>query len=308
MSCISRGFEVLKISLESARVCFHINKSVMTASPSHLLLWKHNTMSTNPMQPSSFSFFFLPLILISMAAYTDAITSPYSPTDYFLLDCGSSSNTTASSDGRTRRGDSGSATSNFSSFESKADKQGASVEQVPYMTARIFKSQFTYSFSVSPGPKFLRLYFYPAVYSGINEFDFFITVTSGVHTLLSNFSASLTVAAMEPQVDSIVKEFIIHAWENQTFLNITFSPSPSFYAFVSGIELCSMPNNLYFKGDSEPIPFVGTNGLFYIDSYTALETVYRLNVGGLSIGGEGDTGMTSCHVRHLLHRRPLPVD
>ena len=144
MSCISRGFEVLKISLESARVCFHINKSVMTATPSHLLLWKHNTMSTNPMQPSSFSFFFLPLILISMAAYTDAITSPYSPTDYFLLDCGSSSNTTASSDGRTRRGDSGSATSNFSSFESKADKQGPSVEQVPYLTARIFKSQFQY--------------------------------------------------------------------------------------------------------------------------------------------------------------------
>ena len=248
-------------------------------------------MSINPMQPSSCCLFFLPLILISMAAYTDAATSPYSPTDYFLLDCGSSGNTTTSCDGRKWGGDSGSATSNFSSFESKADRQGPSVEQVPYMTARIFKSQFTYSFSVSPGPKFLRLYFYPAVYSGINESDFFFTVTYGVYTLLSNFSASLTVAAMEPQVDSIVKEFIIHVWENQTSLNITFSPSPSFYAFVNGIEVCSMPNNLYFKGDSEQIPFVGTNDLFYIDNYTALETIYRLNVGGLSIGGEGDTGM-----------------
>ena len=161
---------------------------------------------------------------------------------------------------------------------------------MPYLTARIFKSQFTYSFSVSPGPKFLRLYFYPAVYSGINESDFFFTVSSRVHTLLSNFSASLTVAAMEPQVDSIVKEFIIHVWENQTSLNITFSPSPSFYAFVNGIEVCSMPNNLYVKGDSEQIPFVGDNDLFYIDNYTALETIYRLNVAGASFK-ERDTGM-----------------
>ena len=248
-----------------------------------------------PVLPFAFCLIsFLPLFIsVSADTDTDASTSPYSPTDYFLLDCGSSSNTTTSSDGRKWGGDSGSATSIFSSFESTADRQGGSVEQVPYMTARIFNSsQFTYTFPVSPGPKFLRLYFYPAVYSGINESDFFFTVTYGVCTLLSNFSASLTVAAMEPQVDSMVKEFIIHVWENQTSLNITFSPSPSFYAFVNGIEVCSMPNNLYIKGDSEQIPFVGTDDSFYnIDNYTALETIYRLNVGGLSIGGEGDTGM-----------------
>ena len=260
----------------------------MTASPSHLLLWKRDSMSTNPMHPSSFSLFFLPLILISMAAYTDASTSPYSPTDYFLLDCGSSENITTSSDGRKWGSDS--STSNFSTFQSKVDRRGASVEQVPYMTARIFKSQFTYAFPVSPGHKFLRLYFYPAVYSGINESDFFFTVTSGVHTLLINFSASLTVAAMEPRVDSIVKEFCIHVWENQTSLNITFSPSPNYYAFVNGIEVYSMPNNLYIRGDSATIPLVGTNYLFDIDNYTALETVYRVNVGGASFE-ERDTGM-----------------
>ena len=178
------------------------------------------------------------------------------------------------------------------SFESTADRQGASVEQVPYMTARIFESQFTYTFSVSPGPKFLRLYFYPAVYSGIHDSDFFFTVTSGVHTLLSNFSASLTVAAMEPQVDFIVKEFSIHVWKNQTTMNITFSPSPTLYGFINGIEVCSMPKNLYFKGERKPIPLVGTDDSFYnINNYTALETVYRLNVGGVSIGGESDTGM-----------------
>ena len=50
-----------------------------------------------------------------------------------------------------------------------------------------------------------------------------------------------------------------------------------------------MPDNLYITG--EPIPLVGTNYMFYIDNSTALETVYRLNVGGANFGGERDTGM-----------------
>ena len=246
---------------------------------------KISDMSINSIRPFAFCLSFLPL-LISMAADT---ISPYSPTNYFLLDCGSSSNTTLSSDGRTWRGDSASKFSSSNTQNVSLESTAASVEQVPYMTARIFTSQFTYTFPVSAGPKFVRFYFYPAAYSGIHESDFFFNVTSGVYTVMSNFSASLTVAAMEPQVASIVKEFIIHVWENQT-LNITFSPSPSFYAFMNGIELCSMPNNLYIS-DSEPIPLVATNYLFYIDIYTALETVYRLNVDGASFGGERETGM-----------------
>ncbi|KAJ9683080.1 hypothetical protein PVL29_018885 [Vitis rotundifolia] len=160
---------------------------------------------------------------------------PYRPTDNILLDCGSSINT-MSPDGRTWQA-------------SKAFRQDPSVDQVPYMTARIFNSS----------PKFVRFYFYPTAYSGHNESEFFFSVTSGVYTLLSNFSASLTVAAMGSGVTFLVEEFSINVWDNQ-ILNITFSPSPNSWAFVN-------------------------------DDYTALETVYRLNVGGNHIPAEADSGM-----------------
>ncbi|KAL6321504.1 hypothetical protein AAG906_019684 [Vitis piasezkii] len=196
-----------------------------------------------------------------------------------------------SPDGRTWQGDQGSKFSSISdvqnsSSSSKAFRPGPSVDQVPYMTARIFNSSFTYSFPVSAGPKFVRFYFYPTAYSSHNESEFF-SVTSGVYTLLSNFSASLTVAAMGSGGTSLVKEFSINVWDNQ-ILNITFSPSPNSWAFVNGIEVVSMPNHLYGQFGLELVPSVGQ---FDIDDYTALETVYRLNVGGNHIPAEEDSGM-----------------
>ncbi|RVW97987.1 Receptor-like protein kinase FERONIA [Vitis vinifera] len=209
------------------------------------------------------SSFFLQF-LISMAGDE---SPPYRPTDNILLDCGSSISK-MSPDGRTWQGDQGSKFSGTSdvqnsSSSSNAFRQDPSVEQVPYMTARIFNSSFTYSFPVSSGPKFVRFYFYPTAYSGHNESEFFFSVTSGVYTLLSNFSASLTVAPMGSGVSSLVKEFSINVWDNQ-ILNITFSPSPN-----------SWPSLMQFE----------------MDNYTALETVYRLNVGGNHIPAEADSGM-----------------
>ena len=232
------------------------------------------------------SSFFLQF-LISMAGDE---SPPYRPTDNILLDCGSSISK-MSPDGRTWQGDQGSKFSGTSdvqnsSSSSNAFRQDPSVEQVPYMTARIFNSSFTYSFPVSAGPKFVRLYFYPTAYSGHNESEFF-SVTSGVYTLLSNFSASLTVAAMGSGGTSLVKEFSINVWDNQ-ILNITFSPSPNSWAFVNGIEVVSMPNHLYGQFGLELVSPVGQ---FDIDDYTALETVYRLNVGGNHIPAEADSGM-----------------
>ncbi|KAJ9683077.1 hypothetical protein PVL29_018882 [Vitis rotundifolia] len=211
-----------------------------------------NPMLTLAVYLSSFFLQFL----ISMAGDE---SPPYRPTDHILLDCGSSINT-MSPDGRTWQGDQGSKFSSTSdvqnsSSSSKAFQQDPSVDPVPYMTARIFNSSFTYSFPVSAGPKFVHFYFYPTAYSGHNESEFFFSVTSGVYTLLSNFSASLTVAAMGSVVTSLVKEFSINVWDNQ-ILNITFSPSPNSWAFVN-----------------------------------ALETVYRLNVGGNHIPAEADSGM-----------------
>ncbi|XP_059670467.1 probable receptor-like protein kinase At5g39030 [Cornus florida] len=232
-------------------------------------------------------------------------TPPYTPTYYVLLDCGSSSNTT-SIDGRNWDGDANSKfslsnTTLNSSSPSNASNIDPSVPTVPFLTARIFHSSFTYTFPVTAGPKFIRLYFYPCTYSGLDPSQSFFSVTSNHYTLLSNFSAFLTVTSAQqsyqmftgtvPPLPTAKKEFIINLKDNQTLLNITFSPSPNSYAFINGIELVSMPENLYHHGNDAHIPLVGEDYLYYFDNNTVLETLYRLNVGGDTVDEDEDTGM-----------------
>ncbi|XP_059451317.1 receptor-like protein kinase FERONIA [Corylus avellana] len=229
---------------------------------------------------------------------TQAVTEtppPYAATDYFLLNCGSSSKST-SLDGRNWDGDFNSKFSppniqTTSINASTPSQDNPSVAQVPYMTARIFRNKFTYSFPVSLGLKFVRLYFFPATYSGLDKSKSFSLVTANNFTLLSNFSAFLAVSSIKPPVSYLIKEFIIPVLHTQ-FLNITFIPSPSSYAFINGIEIVSMPNNLYMHNrDDVMITMVDNYRPFYFDNTTALETMYRLNVGGNDISGVQDTGM-----------------
>ncbi|KDP24662.1 hypothetical protein JCGZ_26521 [Jatropha curcas] len=254
---------------------------------------------------SLFSLFSISLILtklISLASLfiilLPCITAvhslpPYTPPDIILLNCGESSLTT-SPDGRNWVSDArskfGASTSQNSSFAFKASRQDTSVTQVPYMTARIFLSKFTYSFPVSLGSKFVRLYFYPVAYSNLDISKSFFSVEANDYTLLSNFSAFLTVSAMQPPAAAIVKEFVVTIQEKQ-MLNVTFNPSLKSFAFINGIEIISMPEGLYIHGNDSPLVNVGIDYPFYLDNKTALETVYRLNVGGRDIDSSGDTGM-----------------
>ncbi|XP_048236262.1 receptor-like protein kinase FERONIA isoform X2 [Ricinus communis] len=156
------------------------------------------------------------------------------------------------------------------------------------MTARVFHSNFTYSFPLAAGRKFVRLYFYPASYSGLNASDALFSVTAGSYTILKNFSVAQTTQALNYAY--IVKEYSINV--DGGSLNITFSPStnPSkSYAFVNGIEIVSMPD-IYGSTDGT-LMLLGNDSPIYIDNSTALENVYRINVGGNVISPSRDTGM-----------------
>ncbi|PHT56966.1 hypothetical protein CQW23_05452 [Capsicum baccatum] len=244
---------------------------------------QHHTMLTSAI----ISFLILHLITTTISV----APSPYNATVHFLLNCGAPSVSTDESDGRRWDTDIhylNSLTSNSSSISTpaKASEQDSSVSRVPYMNARIFKSKFTYTFTVSSGTKFLRLYFYPADYAGFNKSESFFSVTANQFTLLSNFSPFLTVSASK----AIRKEYVINVDETQ-LLKITFSPSsPNSYAFVNGIEIVSMPTVLYIHGDVK-MPGQIYNFNYDIDNNTALETLYRLNVGGNLVSSTGDTGM-----------------
>ncbi|VVA19179.1 PREDICTED: receptor kinase [Prunus dulcis] len=84
----------------------------------------------------------------------------------------------------------------------------------------------------------------------------------------------MTLASTDPKPSSPSKQS----------LTITFTPSraiPDAYAFVNGIEIVSMPTNLYYTAsESNGVDYVGNEVNYRIENMTAMEMVYRINVGG----------------------------
>ncbi|KAG8384596.1 hypothetical protein BUALT_Bualt04G0134300 [Buddleja alternifolia] len=232
------------------------------------------------------------LILLHIFPTAAAATpEAYTATDFILLNCGASSNLNDPSgrswdtDERSRYAPSNAATI---SIPSKATNQHHSVSQIPYETARVFTSPFTYTFPVLTGPKFLRLYFYPNIYSNFTTTLSFFSVTANNFTLLSNFSAFLNSPSSSNP--SFMKEFIIYVLDNQ-MLYLTFTPNTNSFAFINGIEIVSIPDKLYFRGNDVRIKLVDKMlRLSYLKNDTALENLYRLNVGGSNVEIQDDSG------------------
>ncbi|XP_057962936.1 receptor-like protein kinase FERONIA [Malania oleifera] len=213
----------------------------------------------------------------------------YTPPESIAINCGSPAGT-AAQDGRTWAGDNSSELLSSEDLKSSSTSKASTQDyapQIPYMTARVSQSKFTYTFPVAGGPKFIRLHFHPASYSSTNASNSFFSVTANIHyTLLHNFSAFLTSRFLKQTY--FYKEFCLNV-EPESGLSISFTPSPGSFAFVNGIEVVSMPSNLYMQ--SREIPIVGQSQEFPLDNVTALEMVYRLNVDGQFISPVEDTGM-----------------
>ncbi|CAN6702353.1 unnamed protein product [Malus baccata var. baccata] len=176
----------------------------------------------------------------------------------------------------------------------KQAPQGSSV-QIPYTTVRLSRSEFTYRFNLTAGQKFFRLYFYPVSYPDFDRSEALFSVKAGGLTLLKDFNASVNADA--DGVEILYREFCINIQEEEQSLNITFTPSrskasPDAYAFINGIEIVSMPPNLYYTAPEEPkgIKFIGTENTIRLET-TAMETVYRINIGGGPLFFNKDTGL-----------------
>ncbi|PKI40974.1 hypothetical protein CRG98_038502 [Punica granatum] len=204
------------------------------------------------------------LIFVCLFVSIRVYAGDYVPTDKYLLNCGANSKATDSG-GREWTPDNNSKflLATAESTTAEASEQASSVDTVPFMTARLFHSDFTYSIPLSPGHKFIRLYFYPS-------------------------TAAQTTEALNYAY--VLKEYSLNVVGDT--LNITFSPSkkyPNTFAFVNGIEIVSMPD-IYNTVDGQTM-IVGTQTPFIVDNTTALEHVYRLNVGGSLISPSRDTGL-----------------
>ncbi|PKI69843.1 hypothetical protein CRG98_009718 [Punica granatum] len=166
---------------------------------------------------------------------------------------------------------------------------------IPYSTARLSQSEFTYSLSITRGPKLIRLQFHVSDdYLNFSRADALFSVRCNYYTLLRNVSASLM--AIGSPIFS--KEFCVYVQDDSLLLNITLTPSteynPNAYALISGIQIVSMPLDLYYSTYARrEVKFLGNhNGNPYmLTSMDAMEAMHRVNIGGAIISPDSVTDL-----------------
>ncbi|XP_030967692.1 receptor-like protein kinase HERK 1 [Quercus lobata] len=205
------------------------------------------------------------------------LSSGFNPVDNYLIDCGSSTNTSV--DSRVFIADNLASNLLSTPQDVLAKSNLTSItlfsDSPLYQTARVFTGSSKYTFSIhQSGRHWIRLYFYPFVYKSYNMSVANFAVSTQDHVLLSNFR--VTSAA-------VVKEFSLNVTSND--LVITFTPSANSIAFLNAIEVVSVPDAL-ISDDAHTISPAGDfQGLLSM----ALETVWRVNMGGPTVTPNNDT-------------------
>ncbi|KAK7325745.1 hypothetical protein VNO80_33916 [Phaseolus coccineus] len=211
----------------------------------------------------------------------------YTPVDNFTINCGA---TGTSYDGETTW--TGDTASMFLSHQDNTvsanptTQQSNSTLQLPYTTARLSRSQFNYSFPVTPGSYFLRLFFYPASYPSFPSTQASFTVHCNQFTLFYGFSTD------KDHTETIFREYVVNVHNGET-LNLSFTPSqPNSHALINGIQVFSIPTDLYYASPHHAgFKLVGTHTLYRVTSDTALHAEYRLKVGGQGISPPKEIGL-----------------
>ncbi|MCO5608935.1 hypothetical protein L7F22_063153 [Adiantum nelumboides] len=221
-------------------------------------------------------FIYLPSLPLSHAQGT------FAPKNVFLINCGSSTNTTV--DGRTFLADptdSSFLSSSARSVAASTSPHGTVVSPV-LTTARIFPNSSSYTFPVSPARFWIRLYFYPFSFNAYDLNTAVFSVVANGFTLLSN--VHVTSSMQNSNSLYLFKEYSVNV--SATTLTITFEPSMGSYAFINALEVVSMPSDILVD-NSSPLGMNSPQPLG-LES-TAAECMYRINVGGPAVTPSNDS-------------------
>ncbi|XP_044506550.1 receptor-like protein kinase HERK 1 [Mangifera indica] len=198
-----------------------------------------------------------------------------SPIDNYLINCGSPTNTTV--DGRVFMADklaSHLLSSPQDVIVNTSEPVTSSNDSLLYQTARIFTGSSKYTFPISQtGRHWIRLYFNPFDSGNFNLSRANFSVSTQKYGLLSNFIAN----------SKVVNEFSVNVTTDNLVIN--FSPSENSFAFVNAIEVVSVPDLLITDDAVLISPQEKFQGLMW----QALETVYRVNMGGPTVTPMNDT-------------------
>ncbi|WVZ14029.1 hypothetical protein V8G54_011595, partial [Vigna mungo] len=207
-------------------------------------------------------------------------SSSFTPIDNYLLSCGSQNN--ASLFNRIFTGDS---TNQVSSFLS-ADKSISLTNQNPppdlpilYHTARVFPRTGSFRFNVRKhGTHLVRFHFSPFKAQGFDLKAANFSVLIDGNLVLRNFKPSNGV---------LLKEFILKIESN--LLEIVFRPEGnSGFGFVNAMEVFTAPVDFVIDYGAR---LVGPFGVVEYKNLSSqvLETVHRINVGGVKVTPFNDT-------------------
>lgn len=207
--------------------------------------------------------------------------STWSPTDQFYIACGASAEVLAN--GRTYLGD---AAGNMANPKIDAPGSVIASTSVPntnlaypklYEQARIFTDNSSYTFTaLTPGRHFVRLYFYPFVFTTYSPNTSVFSVTANQYMFLSDFRPMLYSTDVNPLV---FREYSLNV--STSTLVLSFSPSAASYAFVNAVEVSSMPNDVV-PDMAMSLAQPGTV-MYFGNSVTAVQMMYHVNVGGAGV-------------------------
>ncbi|KAI3989939.1 hypothetical protein MKX01_003642 [Papaver californicum] len=216
-------------------------------------------------------------VLVVLSVVDRGSYAAYTPVDNYLIACGSSHD--VQFQGRTFVPD-----SKQSSFELKSQKESVIVSSNSgalspiFQSLRIFSAVASYKFKIKQkGRHWIRLHFFPLPDSSNNLRSVPITVVTEKFVLLNSFTFKNYNGSY------LSKEYSVNVTSDT--LTLTFIPSNNSVTFINGIEVVSVPDELFPDQALSLAPSAPVNGF----SDNAAETVYRLNMGGPLITPQNDT-------------------